>query len=196
MFNEEQEPQNYALGVNAFAPEQGAENIPVEDEGYFGKPEFYDYSDFNLPENYGYDEALLNEFNELAGRYNLSQKGANEIMSMAVKLSQLTGDNYSKTMAEQQRQQTDGFRHALLTDSEIGGYRLGNVMATANIAYSHFVDPQTQIILQQAGLNCHPGIVKMFYKIGKQMQNDAVLGANISVPQKESTEDILFPTMN
>ena len=196
MLNEEQETTNYGLGINAYSPETSTQVIDnQEDDGYFGKPEFYDYSQVQLPENYGYDETLLNEFNELAGKYNLSQKGANELMSMAVKLSQLTGDNYSKTMAEQQRQQTENYRNALMTDNEIGGAKLAKSMATANIAYSHFVDPQTQILLQQAGLNCHPCIVKMFYKIGKQMQNDTVLGANISIPQKESTEDILFPSM-
>ena len=199
MFNEEQEQQEptYELGVNAYTPEKNeAENaMPENDEGYFGKPEFYDYSNFKLPENYGYDEALLNEFNELAGKYNLSQKGADELMSMAVKLAQLTSDNYSKTMAEQQRQKADSYKNALLTDGEIGGAKLNKSMVTANIAYSHFVEPEVQVLLQQTGLNCHPGIVKMFYKIGKQMQNDSVLGANISVPQKESREDILFPTM-
>ncbi len=200
MLNEEQEQKNYSLGVNAFAPEQSVTSIEEtqsdNDTDYFGKPEFYDYSSFQLPDNYGYDEALLNEFNELAAKYNLSQKGADKIMSMAVKLSQLTGDNYHKTMAEQQRLQTENYRNALVSDREIGGANLNKTMAVANLAYSRFVDPDTQILLQQAGLNCHPGIVKMFWKIGRQMQNDSVLGANISVPQKENREDILFPTMN
>ena len=200
MMNEEQETKNYALGINAFAPEEGTvhpngDTLPQEDGGYFGKPEFYDYSGFELPENYGYDEGLLGEFNELAAKYNLSQKGADELMSMAVRLSQLTGDNYSKTLAEKQRQQAESYRSALITDREIGGAKLTKSIATANIAYSHFVDPETQILLQQAGLNCHPCIVKMFCQIGRQMQNDSVLGANISAPQKETREEILFPTM-
>ena len=198
MFNEEQtqETKNYGLGVNAFAPESQADlNAIVDEDGYFGKPEFYDYSDFQLPDNYGYDETLLNEFNDLAAKYNLSQKGANEIMSMAVKLAQLTSDNYSKTIAEQNRQRSENYRNALVTDREIGGAKLPKTMTAANIAYSHFVDPETQILFQQAGLNCHPKIVKMFYQIGKQMQNDSILGANINVPPKENREDILFPTM-
>ncbi len=200
MLNEELEQKNYGLGINAFSPQENLKSDEIDltenNSGYFGKPEFYDYSNFQLPENYGYDEALLNEFNELAGKYNLSQKGADELMSLAVKLSQLTGDNYHKTIAEQQRLQAENFRNALMSDREIGGSNLSKSMVTANIAYSHFVDPETQILLQQAGLNCHPCIVKMFFKIGKQMQNDSVLGANISAPVKESREDILFPTMN
>ena len=116
-------------------------------------------------------------------------------MQLAVKLSQLTGDNYSKISAEQQRQKTENYRKSLLTDREIGGALLHRAMASANTAYAHFAGPEAQMLLQQAGLNCHPAIVKMFYKIGKQMHNDAVLGANISAPVKESREDILFPTM-
>ena len=199
MFSEEQQKEqtNLGLGVNALMPEIPPQpDAEDNNDGWFGRPEFYDYSGFELPENYGYDENLLNEFNELAGKYNLSQKGADEIMRLAVKLSQLTGDNYSKINAEQKRAQTENYRNALLTDGEIGGYKLAKAMNTANIAYSHFLDPETQILLQQTGLNCHPGIVKMFYKIGKQMQDDAVLGADLSMPVKENREDILFPTMN
>ena len=89
------------LGESAYeAPKQA---LPQEEDNaiYFGRPEYYDYSDIELPENYDYDQDLLNEFNELAAKYNLSQKGANELMSMAVRLTKLTGDNLSQAMAEQ-----------------------------------------------------------------------------------------------
>ncbi len=65
MLNEEtKENQTVGLGVNAYEtektqPADGLEN----DEGYFGKSEYYDYSGVKLPENYCYDETLLNEFN-------------------------------------------------------------------------------------------------------------------------------------
>ena len=167
-----------------------------EDNGFFGKPNFYDYSDVELPENYCYDEELLNEFNELAGKYNLSQKGANELMSMAVKLTKLMGNNYSATMAEQQRQKIEEYKHNLIADREIGGAKFEKTMQTANIAYSHFADEDVQALLTETGLNCHPKVVKMFYNIGKRMQNDAIYGVNIASAPKENREDILFPTMN
>ncbi len=189
---------NKELGQNRYDQGQQPANIPVaedNDGGYFGKPEKYDYSGVQLPENYCYDEGLLNEFNELAGRYNLSQKGANELMSMAVKLTKLTGDNYSKTMAEQQRQKIDEFKRALVNDREIGGANFNKTMRTANTAYTQFADDELQTLLSETGLNCHPKVVKMFYNIGKKMQNDLLYGVNAAAVPKENREDILFPTM-
>ena len=166
-----------------------------EEESCYGKPERYDYSGVQLPENYCYNEELLNEFNQLAGKYNLSQKSANELMSMAVKLTQLTGKNYSDAMAEQQRQKTEDYKHSLINDREIGGCNFERTMRTANIAYTQFADADVQALLSNSGLNCHPKIVKMFYDIGRRMQNDSVYGVNIAAAPKENREDILFPTM-
>ena len=194
---DEKENQNLALGVNAF--EEVIDNkLPetvLSDEGYFGKPEQYDYSEVLLPDNYGYDENLLNEFNELAAKYNLSQKSANELMSMAVKLTQLTDSNILKAQAEQHRQTIENYKRTLVNDSEIGGANFDKTMKTANIAYTQFADEEVQKILQETGLNCHPQVVKMFYNIGLKMQNDYIYGANAAAVQKENREDILFPTM-
>ena len=196
MINDELQQNCAGLGENVLEePAQVSEEQTKQEEDFFGKPEKYDYSGIELPENYCYDEALLNEFNELAGKYNLSQKSANELMSMAVKLTQLMGTNYSKTMAEQQRQQIENYKRNLLNDREIGGANFERTMRTANVAYTQFADNEVRNLLAQTGLNCHPKVVKMFYDIGKRMQNDSIYGVNIAATPKENREDILFPTM-
>ena len=196
---EEKENQNLQLGTTTFEEVQETkdelENSEIENDGYFGKPEKYDYSDIKLPEKYGYDEILLNEFNELVGKYNLSQKSANELMSMAVKLTQLTDENILKTQEEQHRQTIENYKRTLVNDREIGGANFEKTMKTANIAYTQFADDEVQELLQKTGLNCHPQVVKMFYNIGLKMQNDVIYGANAAAVQKENREDILFPTM-
>lgn len=196
---EEKENQNLQLGVTTFDTIDSVKDIAptqnIENDGYFGKPEKYDYSEIQLPEKYGYDENLLNEFNELAGKYNLSQKSANELMSMAVKLTQLTDENILKTQEEQHRQTVENYKRMLINDREIGGANFEKTMKTANMAYTQFADEQVQELLQQTGLNCHPQVVKMFYNIGLEMQNDVIYGANAAAVQKENREDILFPTM-
>ena len=198
MFNEN-ENQNLQLGTTTVEEDLELKNITekpvVENEGYFGKPDKYDYSEVQLPEKYGYDENLLNEFNELAGKYNLSQKSANELMSMAVKLTQLTDENILKTQEEQHRQTVENYKRTLVNDREIGGANFEKTMKTANMAYTQFADEQVQQLLQETGLNCHPQVVKMFYNIGLKMQNDVIYGANAAAVQKENREDILFPTM-
>ena len=199
MNEEMQNLKAVGLGENVLNPIEEnpkVENLEkTEEESYFGKPERYDYSGVELPENYCYDEVLLNEFNELAAKYNLSQKSANELMSIAVKLTQLTGNNYAKTMAEQQRQKTEDYKYNLINDRKIGGANFERTMKTANIAYTQFADEEVQNLLAQTGLNCHPKIVGMFYDIGKRMQNDSIYGVSIAAAPKENREDILFPTM-
>ena len=68
-------------------------------------------------------------------------------------------------------------------------------MRTANTAYTQFADDELQTLLSETGLNCHPKVVKMFYNIGKKMQNDMLYGVNAAAVPKENREDILFPTM-
>lgn len=196
--NETDEKTKFALGENYYQTNENdvfENEKKYEDEGYFGKPEKYDYSQVKLPEDYCYNEELLNEFNELAAKYDLSQKGANELMSMAVRLTKLNGENYSKNAVEQQKRQVDEFKKALVNDREIGGGNLERTMRTANIAYTQFADDDVQQMLQETGLNCHPKIVKMFYNIGKKMQNDSIYSVNAGAFPKENREDILFPTM-
>ena len=185
------------LGENVYSTQIEQKEIPVklQEESCYGKPEKYDYSEVELPENYYYDEEMLNEFNELAGKYNLSQKSANELMAMAVKLTKLTGDNYSKTIADKHKQQIEEFKHNLLNDREIGGAAFERTMRTANIAYTKFADEEVQTLLAKTGLNCHPKVVKMFFNIGKLMQNDSIRGNGVGAVLKENREDILFPTM-
>ena len=105
------------------------------------------------------------------------------------------GNNYAQAMAEQQRQQTEEYKHELLNDRELGGVNFERTMKTANIAYTQFANDEVQEILAKTGLNCHPQIVRMFWNIGKKMQNDSVYGVNIAAAPKENREDILFPTM-
>ena len=184
------------LGQNAYETDDKNDiTVMQENDSYFGKPEKYDYSQVELPENYCYNEELLNEFNDLAGKYNLSQKGANELMSMAVKLTKLTGDNYSKTIANQNRQKINNYKNMLNNDREIGGVNLNKTMHAANMAYTEFADEDVQQLLYETGLNCHPKIVKMFYNIGRRMRNDDIYGINSAAVVKENREDILFPTM-
>ena len=65
---EEKENQNLQLGMTTFEEKEPEKKAPIfsqiENDGYFGKPEKYDYSEIQMPEKYTYDEILLNEFNE------------------------------------------------------------------------------------------------------------------------------------
>lgn len=187
--------ENLPLGKNAFKGDANIQPSEEVEESCYGRPEKYDYSAVELPEDYCYDENLLNEFNELASKYNLSQKSANSLMSMAVKLTRQTGNNYARALEEKQRLQTEEYKTALINDRELGGANFEKTMKTANAAYTRFANEEVRALLSSTGLNCHPQIVRMFRDIGKRMQNDSIYGINIASAPKENREDILFPTM-
>lgn len=187
--------ENLPLGKNAFKGDANIQPSEEVEESCYGRPEKYDYSAVELPEDYCYDENLLNEFNELASKYNLSQKSANSLMSMAVKLTRQTGNNYARALEEKQRLQTEEYKTALINDRELGGANFEKTMKTANAAYTRFANEEVRALLSCTGLNCHPQIVRMFRDIGKRMQNDSIYGINIASAPKENREDILFPTM-
>lgn len=174
------------------APLQPSE---AADEGYFGKPERYDYSQVELPEKYSYNNEMLEEFNGLAAKYNLSQKSANELMGMAVKMARLAGENFNNEIERQKNQRILEYKNALINDKDIGGINFNKTLNAANAAYKCFADADVQALLQETGLNCHPKIVKMFYEIGKHISNDNFFGIASPAVKKENREDILFPTM-
>ncbi len=166
-----------------------------QDEGYFGRPEVYDYKDVEMGSDFEYDENLLKDFNDLAAKYNLSQKGANELMTMAVRLTKQTQDNIAKAISETTRSQIEDYKKMLENDKEIGGKNLDYSLKVANIAYEKFAPEEVQTLLARSGLNYHPDIVKMFISIGKQMKNDEIRPSSMAQPFKEAREDILFPSM-
>ncbi len=175
--------------------EQFTPQVQQQDEGYFGRPEVYDYKDVELGNDFEYDENLLKDFNDLASKYNLSQKGANELMTMAVRLTKQTQDNFAKALSETTQSQIENYKEMLKSDKEIGGKNLDYSLKVANLAYEKFAPEEVQALLAHSGLNYHPEIVKMFISIGKQMQNDEIRPSSMAQPFKEAREDILFPSM-
>ena len=165
------------------------------DEGYFGRPENYDYKDIELGADMEYDENLLKDFNELAAKYDLSQKGANELMTLAVKLTKQTQDNLAKAFSNTTQCQIEEYKKMLESDKEIGGKNLDYSLKVANLAYEKFADDEVKTLLSRSGLNYHPQIVKMFLNIGRQMESDKIRPSEFAQPFREAREDILFPSM-
>ena len=178
-------------GLHVQKPSEAQPN----DEGYFGRPEVYDYKDVILDKDLKYDESLLKDFNDLAAKYNLSQKGANELMTMAVRLTKQNQKYFEKALSETTQSQIQSYKDMLNNDREIGGRNLESSLKAANIAYKQFASDEVQDLFSNTGLNYHPQIVKMFMNIGKRMQSDNIYSSNLAQPYKESREDILYPNM-
>ncbi|MBR3655231.1 MAG: hypothetical protein IKR34_02245 [Candidatus Gastranaerophilales bacterium] len=167
-----------------------------EENDLFGKPETYDYKDVKLPENMKLDEDMKGKFNEYAAKLNLSQKGANDLVKMAVELTKTTQQRTVDSLGKLQEAQIEKYKQQLNSDSEIGGANLKESIATANLAYDEFfADEEMRSMIAQVGLNVHPKFVKALKAIGSQMKEDKIHSSGNPAMDKRNREDILYPSM-
>ena len=201
----QEQQQETSLGGNAEEEQtqegQQTEEKKKEEDGkqeneFFGKPEAYDYKDVKLPENMQLDANMTGKFNEYAAKLNLSQKGANDLMAMAVELTQKTQQQTVEAMGKLQEAKIEGYRQLLNSDKEVGGANLKESIATANVAYdAFFPDEELRTMLAEGGLNVHPKFIKALKAIGSQMKNDTIHSSGNPAAEKKAREDILYPSM-
>ncbi len=172
---------------------------PKDDNGeaeLFGKPESYDYKEVKLPEGMNLNEDMTGKFNDYASKMNLSQKGANDLMAMAVELTEQTQKQTVAQLNQLNEAKIENYKQLLNADKEVGGAKLKETLTTANLAYEAFADEPTRELLAESGLTVHPKIVKMFHTIGLQMKQDNIHISKNPVGDKRTREDILYPSMN
>ena len=162
----------------------------------FGCPESYDYKGIELPEDMILDEARTSQFSDYAKKLNLSQKGADNIVKMAVELTQATKKQAIDAFLDMQEEKIDNYKKALINDDEIGGYKLNSAIETANIAYDGFFgDEELRSLICESGLSVHPKFIKALKKIGENMKEDSVHSSFSPNSKPKNIEDILYPTM-
>ena len=167
-----------------------------DDNELFGKPEAYDYKEVKLPEGMQLNEEMTKNFNEYADKLNLSQKGANDLMAMAVELTQKTQQQTVEAIGKLQEAKIEGYRQLLNSDKEVGGANLKESLATANVAFdAFFQDEELRTMFAEVGLNVHPKFIKALKSIGSQMKNDTIHSSGNPAAEKRAREDILYPSM-
>lgn len=148
-------------------------SAPAEDskpvEEAIGAPEGdYSTEGIEMPEGVKLDEGAMIELGKVCRGLNLSQKAFTDIVSKMTPVLQ----------ARQQAQLEDlkaRFIEAGRSDPELGGARWVSTKAAASKAYAKFADAETRKVLEATGLNCHPGIIRMFKRIQDQISDDAVV---------------------
>ena len=155
----------------------------------FGKPEEYDFNKVELPEGVVLDDEMTSELKKLSVEMNLSQKGADKLMTLGI--AQVS--KIQKFIENQQKEQIENFKLSLNADKEIGGANLKQSLSEANIAYKEFADDEVKNIFEKTGLNFHPSVVKMFKNIGEQMKDDTIHGTGGD--KKQRTANDWFPSM-
>lgn len=176
--------------------EDASENNEAE---IYGSPETYDYSNVELPEGMTLDKDLVEKFNPLAKKYNLSNKSANELMNLAVELVGKNTPDATKLVNEIKTAEANEYQKMLNTDKELNAMneeQYGEYINLARLGVKSVATDEFKALLKDKGLSNHPAFIKTFYKIGKLCKTDTVPTGSTPVTNTESAADILYGSKN
>jgi hypothetical protein len=164
------------------------------DAEIYGAPESYDYTGVELPDGMTLDQEILDEFNPIAKKFNLSQASSNELMGLAVKLVQKQVNGLTNGIKEAQQAEVAQYKALLENDKEIGTNKETRdaYLDIADIGYNAVAKTDVKKVLTEKGLNYHPDIIKMFHEIGKLCKEDSLPEVRTPVGQSERAADILY----
>ena len=137
-----------------------------------GAPEAYEPFEVDGQQ---FTQEQLEGFANTARELGLSQESAQKLVSTMVPTARkyLMDDLVvkSKQWAEDTK-----------TDSEIGGAHFEENLGVAKAAYNEYATPKLKEILTNSGLGNHPEVVRLFVRLGKEMQQDKGVTGGASAP--------------
>ena len=148
-------------------------------EGQTEPPEAY--ADFSLPDGVELDSATLESVAPLMKEAGLSQESAQKFV-----------DWYAERVQADAQRQVDAFnqltgdwRTQSENDSEFGGEKFEESVATARAAIDKFGTPELKQLLEDHGVGNHPEVVRFMVRVGSLTKEDnpGETGANVSPAQ-------------
>lgn len=136
-----------------------------------------------------YNPEIVSKFSELAGKHKLSQEAAQEILGEMSKQLNEIQSNAIDALRTQWQDEVRG-------DKEIGGDKLPETLSVAKKALSQFGDESTLKMLNESGFGDHPGVIKMFYKIGKEISEDSFVGEGQKPAEVTHPAKAMYPNLN
>lgn len=159
-----------------------AEVKPVETPAET-KPVVPDKYEIKVPEGLQLDAAVLNEYTPIFKELGLTQEAAQKLVESNLAIQQAA-----------QARQLQAWEGELKADKDFGGKNFEANVAEAQKAVGRFLTPQDKAFLDQTGLGNHPGLVKMFLRIGKAISEDAVPATTTPPASKGPKEIYNHPT--
>lgn len=163
------------------APEKAPE--PEAAEPKSEAPE--DYGDFEDDKGVAFSSRDMPEFVAMARELGLSKDKAQKLLMTMVPTVK------GKLQSSLEAVRTSWGR-AARHDAEYGGESFKANLAIANKAYQKFTTPELSKLMRQSGLYAHPDFIRMFYRMGKAMQEDTGVRGEGTPQAKRS----LFPNSN
>ena len=132
------------------------------------------YEPFDV-EGQQFTEAQLEGFAATAKELGLSQENAQKMLAAMVP----TARQY---LVDDLKAKSQEWASLSEKDLEIGGANFKANVGVANQALKQFATPEFTALLRGSGLGAHPEVVRVFYRIGKAMQQDHGVTGSASAP--------------
>lgn len=132
------------------------------------------YEPFDV-EGQQFTEAQLEGFAATAKELGLSQENAQKMLAAMVP----TARQY---LVDDLKAKSHEWASLSEKDPEIGGANFKANVGVANQALKQFATPEFTALLRGSGLGAHPEVVRVFYRIGKVMQQDHGVTGSASAP--------------
>ena len=134
-----------------------------------GAPEQYEA--FKLPEgSAALSKETLSAFEGVARELNLPQDKAQLVIDKLAPALQ------AQNAADFEQAKTE-WAGASTSDKEFGGDKLSENLAVAKKAVDQFASPELRSLLESSGFGNHPEVVRLFYRVGKQISEDGFVAS-------------------
>lgn len=136
-----------------------------------------------------FNPKVVDKFAEVAGKHQISQEAAQEIMaSMSQTLNEVQAEALTALRGQ--------WREQVTADSEIGGDKLNESLATAKKALTQFGGDEMLQLLEETGFGDHPAVIRTFNKIGKAISEDSFVAAGQRASAPVTPAKTMYPNMN
>ncbi len=143
------------------------------------------YADFSVDDGLTLDETLLAEATPLFKEMNLTQEQAQKLVDFQSKQVQARSQAYDALM--------ETWVDECKNDSEFGGDKFDESLATAQAAVNKFGTPGLKELLEQHGVGNHPEMVRFMVKVGKLTAEDVPGASGGNVSPKQDRASLMYP---
>lgn len=162
----QQQPTGDVKAGDTTSGDSKAEGAKADGQAVTGAPDKYE--DFKLPEGVKIDPEMMQEFTVLAKDLKLNQADAQRATDFGAKLAMKIANRSTEIFQAAKAKWIEESN----ADKEFGGDAIKENLAVAKKALDVFGTPQLREMLDQSGLEAHPEMIRLFWKMGKRISED------------------------
>ena len=178
------------------ADAEGSESADGADKTKDPESDVPDTYEFQIPEGAVFDQTMADDFTPLAKDLGLTQENADKLVGFfAEKAIPHLQQQFTNQLVEAQAAQQAKWAEAAKGDEEFGGDKFDENAATAKAVLQKLGTPELTAFLNETGLGDHPEVIRFFYRVGKSISEDSLVGGE-AVAGELSVANKMFPNMN